>query len=425
MRLVWAAVAAGLVLRAAFALGYWTGKPLTHDEREYLALAAGVAQGRGFTHDLPGEPADPDVQRFGRAPVYPLFLAPLTWTSAALRAGRLPDEVPAAVKIAQAVVGAMGIWFVAAIAARAGGRRAGVAAAWLAALHPPLVFICAYALSEALYTTLALATVWLVARVTDPGSDAASHTGPVRMAAVAGLAAGIAALTRPAMLFYLPIAGFLLWRYAPGGVEGARRAAALAGAAVLLILPWTVRNAMVHDRVVLIASEGGVTFWTGNHPEAIGEGDMAANPHLKVRNREFRDRHAGLSEEALEPLYYREAFAHIADAPLRWAGLLSRKLWYTFVPTGPSYRLHSRRYVWATVLPYLALLPPAIAGLRRAWPTGWPRAMLGLAASAVLVSLVFFPQERFRIPSIDPALIVAAALCARRTGPAGDAGGVV
>jgi preprotein translocase subunit Sec61beta len=35
-----------------------------------------------------------------------------------------------------------------------------------------------------------------------------------------------------------------------------------------------------------------------------------------------------------------------------------------------------------------------------------------MAAATVLAGLVFFPQERFRIPVIDPALIVAAALLA-------------
>jgi len=48
LRAVHAAVAAGLLLRLAFGLGYWTGKPLTQDEREYLTLAANVAHGRGF-----------------------------------------------------------------------------------------------------------------------------------------------------------------------------------------------------------------------------------------------------------------------------------------------------------------------------------------------------------------------------------------
>ena len=57
MRAVHAAVAVGLLLRLAFGLGYWTGKPLTHDEREYLTLAANVAQGRGFATELPGERA--------------------------------------------------------------------------------------------------------------------------------------------------------------------------------------------------------------------------------------------------------------------------------------------------------------------------------------------------------------------------------
>ena len=36
-------------------------------------------------------------------------------------------------------------------------------------------------------------------------------------------------------------------------------------------------------------------------------------------------------------------------------------------------------------------------------------ALLLMALSAVLLSLALFPQERFRIPVIDPALIVCAA----------------
>ena len=39
----------------------------------------------------------------------------------------------------------------------------------------------------------------------------------------------------------------------------------------------------------------------------------------------------------------------------------------------------------------------------------WPVALGLLLASAMLVCVVFFPQERFRIPVIDPALIVLAA----------------
>ncbi|MFI5078181.1 MAG: hypothetical protein ACHQRO_12600, partial [Vicinamibacteria bacterium] len=166
MRAVHAAVAAGLLLRLAFGLGYWTGKPLTHDEREYLTLAANIAQGRGFATELPGETPSSTVQTFGRGPGYPVFLAPLTWLDADLRAGRQPADVPAAVKIVQAILGAGAILVLSGLVRRVAGDRAGAAAAWIAALFPPLVWMPAYALSEQLYSLLALACAAWLGRVT-------------------------------------------------------------------------------------------------------------------------------------------------------------------------------------------------------------------------------------------------------------------
>jgi hypothetical protein len=43
-----------------------------------------------------------------------------------------------------------------------------------------------------------------------------------------------------------------------------------------------------------------------------------------------------------------------------------------------------------------------------------------MAAATVAAGLVFFPQERFRLPVIDPALIVTAALLALSGTQAGD-----
>jgi hypothetical protein len=99
-----------------------------------------------------------------------------------------------------------------------------------------------------------------------------------------------------------------------------------------------------------------------------------------------------------------------------WLGLLARKAFYTVVPIGPSYTLHSKTYLVASVASYLLLLPLAAAGVRRWWLSPHrPEALGLLAASAVIVCLVFFPQERFRIPVIDPALIVCAGMtCADR-----------
>jgi hypothetical protein len=62
-----------------------------------------------------------------------------------------------------------------------------------------------------------------------------------------------------------------------------------------------------------------------------------------------------------------------------------------------------------SITSYLLLLPVGVLGA-----VHWrrrphrPETLLPLAASAVIVCIVFFPQERFRIPVLDPALIVCA-----------------
>jgi hypothetical protein len=83
------------------------------------------------------------------------------------------------------------------------------------------------------------------------------------------------------------------------------------------------------------------------------------------------------------------------------------------VPVGPSYAVHSAKYVAASATAYLLVLAAAVAGVwrwRKAGRRTGPVPLWLMAASTVAAGLVFFPQERFRIPVIDPALIVTAAL---------------
>jgi hypothetical protein len=400
-RLILAAAIAGLLLRLAFGFMYWNNKPLTHDEREYLALAHSVSAGRGFTYDAGHETGT--AQQFGRAPGYPLFLAVI-----GAGAGD-DDDVPGQVKIAQAIVGALGVLVIGLLARRAAGPAAGVAAAAIASVYPPLVWICAYVLSEVLYSTTALITVLLLDLALDrvEGSSTCSWSRRGGLLAIgAGVGAGAAILVRPAMLFFLPLAA--LWLAARRRVA---LAAALLGAALIVVAPWTVRNLRVYDRFVLVASEGGVTFWTGNHPLARGEGDLAANPDIKAAEIAFRAAHPGLTAEELEPLYYRDALGYIAAHPGWWLGLLVKKAFFTAVPAGPSYTLHSTLYRVSSIASYVILLPFALFGIR-VWRRGAhpPEALFLLAASALVVCLLFFPQERFRIPVIDPTLIVCAGI---------------
>lgn len=398
-RLIAAAVLAGLALRLAFGLVYWVDKPLTHDEREYLALAQSVSAGRGFVYDASHETGT--AQQFGRAPAYPLFLSMIGAGSG----DRQHDASPARVKVAQSIVGALGVWIIALLALRALGPRPAVIAAFIAAVYPPLVWMPAYVLSETLYSVLALGTVLLL----DVAMDHAEHSQHGRaggaLALMAGLLAGIAVLTRPAMIFFLPLA--IIW------LVRRRRtvlALALVAAAASVVAPWTARNVRSYGTFVLVASEGGVTFWTGNHPLARGEGDLAANPEIKRAELAFRAAHPGLTAEELEPLYYRDAIGHILERPGWWLGLLLKKAFYTVVPLGPSYTLHSMKYFAASLVSYLLVLPLALAGASAVFRSRRrPTALLLLAASSILVCLIFFPQERFRIPVLDPVLIVCAA----------------
>ena len=96
--------------------------------------------------------------------------------------------------------------------------------------------------------------------------------------------------------------------------------------------------------------------------------------------------------------------------PLDWLVLMVKKVFYLVVPIGPSYTFaHSGRYYAASVLSVGLILPLAAVGL---WRLGPRRGRLVgiwlLAAAAVATCLVFFPQERFRIPVLDPALILCA-----------------
>ncbi|MEN3338572.1 MAG: hypothetical protein V7647_2248, partial [Acidobacteriota bacterium] len=237
-RLVGVLALLGFVLRLSFGLFYWVGKPLTHDEREYLALSQSITAGHGFGYD-PGHETG-TTQQFGRAPFYPVFLAAIGTGAHAYSA------TPTRVKVAQSLIGAMGVWLIAAIAMRLAGDSAAVAAALIAAVYPPLVWICSYVLSESLYSTVALGAVLTLDRALDRADGDRASAGRT-WAVSSGLVTGIAILVRPAMLFFLPLASVWLARRRRGVL-----AALLVTAALAVVAPWTARNVRLFHRPVLV-----------------------------------------------------------------------------------------------------------------------------------------------------------------------------
>ncbi len=196
--LVISAAAVALLARLAFGLGYWIDKPLTLDEQEYLMLAGNLATGEGFTYGPEPEPTSADgplpPQRFSRAPGYPFFVSLVTDLS-----DGLPSSVPTELKLAQAVIGTVGVLLIGLIARQVAGGAAGLTALWIAAVYPPLVWIAGYAMTEALYSVLALGSVVLAGMATDE-MDSTRRSRSLWLGLAAGIVGGAATLVRPATL---------------------------------------------------------------------------------------------------------------------------------------------------------------------------------------------------------------------------------
>ena len=341
-----AAILVALVLRLAFGLGYWVGKPMTQDEDEYLLLARSLARGDGFVY---GDEAEAGRRaRVGRVPGYPLFVALVT---PGLARADMPREVPAALKVAQSVAGAVAVWLIALIARRIAGDDAAVCAAWLAAAYPPLIWMCAFALSETVYSVIALGTVVCLSRATDT-PHAGTARQEIRSGFSAGVLMGIATLTRAGTLLMLPL-GCLYLALRRNFVG----AIVVAVGALLVVAPWSLRN--IGEHRVGIASQGALTLWTGNNPAAIGEGDLAANPELTRANEALRRQHGYPTAEAMESVYYAEVLRFVREQPMAWLWLMLKKFFYLWAPVGPSYMLHSALYRWSSWLSYGSCCPLA------------------------------------------------------------------
>lgn len=133
----------------------------------------------------------------------------------------------------------------------------GAVAGFLWLLYPPEVLISTWITPEPLYTVLLVLSVTLLV--------VSVKKNNTRFALVSGLIMGVAALTRAASLLFAPYWGILvmmrrgrrLWKLALVVVVGV----------LLAVLPWTLRNALVLQDLILIQTGTGYVFWQGSLEE--------------------------------------------------------------------------------------------------------------------------------------------------------------
>lgn len=173
-----------------------------------------------------------------RTPGYAVYLAGFQAVLGTTDAARI------AAIVGQIILGCISVWLVWRIALRMTQSPVGsLIAAGIVAVHPALLLQDNLLLSETLFTTLLLASVWL----TFPVDGRPTY----RRAALAGLCIGLSALVRPITIMLAPSLAF--WLFFVGllpAASGARRrhfaaAAVLAFVSALPMAGWMARNAEI------------------------------------------------------------------------------------------------------------------------------------------------------------------------------------
>jgi hypothetical protein len=289
-----AIVALGLLARA-----YAVVEPVAHpadDSRAYYALSKALYEEGSYGGPEFGDSSD-------WSPGAPLLYAAAFYATGGPREGTA--------RIVEALLGAAAIVVVFLLGRRLGGRGAGLLAAFAVAVYPPFIHSTGELMSEppAILTLPAavLAFLW------------ASEQERLRAWLLPGLLFGLTAMFRPEYLLvgaaFVVLAAIRIGM-ARGWKPGLAGAALLLLAMALPIVPWTLRNAVVLDRVVPISTGGGKALYVGTFLPADGEYQrLKAILVKRYEGRELDPHSAALEAVNPTPLFDRVAENRYPDLP--------------------------------------------------------------------------------------------------------------
>jgi 4-amino-4-deoxy-L-arabinose transferase-like glycosyltransferase len=213
-----------LVLRLAYWVGFTAHRTLTRDAGQYSFLATNVAEGRGYVDVYPGLALHPAGFR---VPLYPALLSAFYWVF-----GSSPGLGRAVNVGLGVVVVALTFWTI----DRHVSRRAAVVAALAVAISPNLVANDTFTLSEPLGLLLLLLLMNVML---------------ARRWVLAGVLTGALTLSRPSAQYLVAV--LVVWVVVAAGW---RQAARFALIAVVVVVPWVVRNWVELGSPVLTTSNG-------------------------------------------------------------------------------------------------------------------------------------------------------------------------
>ncbi|MDX6654102.1 MAG: hypothetical protein QOH18_812 [Solirubrobacterales bacterium] len=295
----------GVGLRAGEA---WDGRAPVFDAAAYAAIAKNLDQGNGFTVG-----ADATQPSSDYSPGLPLFVAGLYKVT-----GGIHERFA---RVVLALIGALAVLFTYLVALRlanscrpqgdeSSGRAvaAALVAALVVAIYPATIEYTGMLMTEPLAATLLsgaiLGILWAA------GGTPRGGAVPAWRWLVPGLTLGALALVRPEYLAIGLLLALLIFLRQLRHSDWKR--ALLAGAVVALgllvvVAPWTIRNAVALDRFVTVSTGGGQVLYAGTYlpsdgdPEKVGAAVVAENPGL-------------FGPHAVEELRLEQILARLAEA---------------------------------------------------------------------------------------------------------------
>jgi 4-amino-4-deoxy-L-arabinose transferase-like glycosyltransferase len=357
--------------------------PALDDQFYFSALPKLIADGHGFVAPFKYVFRDAVAATAEHPPFHSVVLAGLA------EVGLTSAD---AQRLAGAAFGGGTVATLGLLGRRLAGWRAGLLAAAIAAVHPTLVAADGALMTESLYGLLVALMLLAAYRLLDEPT-------PGRALAL-GAVGGLAALTRGEALLLLPLLLVPLLRR-PAGL---RPAAAAALAFVLVLTPWTIRNWIVFDQPVLVATNSGTAIAGANCGETYSGDRLGGWWPDCIRSHPGNE--AEHHSEALRD-GVRYAGDHAGRLPVVLAARLGR-VWSVYdpfqIPEGRSPRVQK-----AGVILFYLLVPLAVWGwlaLRRREIPAWI-----LLAPLVVVSvtaLLTYGNVRFREPAELSVVVLAA-----------------
>jgi len=401
-----AAIVLGLLVRLLYVL-LTRHLALAGDELEYDYEGRMIVAGHWWWSKVPYGIAHASANK---APLYPLWVAFWYWLTS--------GDHHLLVRFVQIPIGAAVIWLSWLLARRLFGPRVAIAAAVVVALYPFAWQYEELLYPESLATPLMLA--FLVLTLTGRPSG--------RRSTLAGAVLGVALLVHPTSIIVLaPLAVSLIFRV------GWRRAAALTAltvaVAVVVVAPWTIRNAIVEHGFVPISLEDAAAYGTFNPISANDPVFPYAWRPLDADTAFLYSRRHKLGDVAFRDRLDRYALHYIEHHPASllhaffWNGL--SRLWDISHISHSLSQVHaegrSRPVTLVGLYCYYVLFVLALAGLwrsRRRRELIWP--ILALALAASIVSTID-SGTRYRAP-LEPliAVLACSAVLAGRAGAGGD-----